>query len=180
MFLLLFVFLFSLRIWTILFFWGFVHFKEKRNHYKITLLLICLSVKTTLTDIELKFIPYTQIYSPMISWKKNIFLKKKIWPFISQENAYFDIIKRIKINRVLLVNLELLNLAVKKYTFVVKSAAISNEASNERALAKLRLNFSQSSRPPIFVRNPIWACPTLACPILLFKNQIKNFVMYLF
>ena len=47
-------------------------------------------------------------------------------------------------------------------------AASSNEVSDKRALAKLSLNFRNSSKPPIFVGNPRWASPTHACPFFFY------------
>ena len=51
--------------------------------------------------------------------------------------------------------------------FGIKAASPS-EVSDEKALAKLSVNFSKSSRIPIFVRNLRWASPTRASPVFLY------------
>ena len=58
-----------------------------------------------------------------------------------------------------------LNNCLKRRTKFGSKAASSSEVSDERALAKLNLNFRKSSRSPIFVRNPRWASPTRVCSI---------------
>ena len=55
----------------------------------------------------------------------------------------------------------------KGVKFGIKAAANSCEVSDKRTLAKLRLNFRKSPRPPIFVRDPRWASPIRACPVFI-------------
>ena len=58
-------------------------------------------------------------------------------------------------------------------------SASSSEVSNERALAKLRLNFRKSPRLPVLVQNPRWASPTRARAVFLYYS-LGIFISYYF